>query len=85
MIKLWNLLYVLATHPVFTLQSPYSLHLLDAKQGPAMKTTTNKEELLGFFREMTLMRRVEMAADVAYKNRLIRGFLHLYDGQVRID
>jgi pyruvate dehydrogenase E1 component alpha subunit len=49
-----------------------------------MQTTTTKEELLGFFREMTLMRRVEMAADVAYKNRLIRGFLHLYDGQEAI-
>jgi pyruvate dehydrogenase E1 component alpha subunit len=55
---------------------------LDAKNGPAMKTTTTKEELLDYFKEMTLMRRVEMAADVAYKNRLIRGFLHLYDGQV---
>jgi pyruvate dehydrogenase E1 component alpha subunit len=65
---------------MLTFQSPYSLFLLD--KGPEMKTTTNKEELLGFFREMTLMRRVEMAADVAYKNRLIRGFLHLYDGQV---
>jgi pyruvate dehydrogenase E1 component alpha subunit len=64
--------------------SPYALWLLDEKTGPAMQTTTNKEELLGFFREMTLMRRVEMAADVAYKNRLIRGFLHLYDGQEAI-
>jgi len=64
--------------------SPYSLWLLDPAKGPEMKTTTNKEELISFFREMTLMRRVEMAADVAYKNRLIRGFLHLYDGQEAI-
>jgi pyruvate dehydrogenase E1 component alpha subunit len=47
-----------------------------------METTTTKEELLGFFREMSLMRRLEIAADVAYKQKLIRGFLHLYNGQV---
>lgn len=64
--------------------SPYALWMLKENEGPAMSTTTNKEELLGFFKEMTLMRRVEMAADVAYKNRLIRGFLHLYDGQEAI-
>lgn len=46
-----------------------------------MSRVTNKEELLGFFREMTLMRRMEIAADVAYKQRKIRGFLHLYNGQ----
>jgi len=63
--------------------TPYSTFLLNGT-APEMKSTTNKEELLGFFREMTLMRRVEMAADVAYKNRMIRGFLHLYDGQEAI-
>jgi pyruvate dehydrogenase E1 component alpha subunit len=46
-----------------------------------MERKTNREELLGFFREMTLMRRMEIAADVAYKQKLIRGFLHLYNGQ----
>jgi len=63
---------------------PYGLWLLDENNGPAMKTTTTKEELMGFFREMTLMRRVEMAADVMYKSQKIRGFLHLYDGQEAI-
>lgn len=48
-----------------------------------MERVTNKEELLEFFREMTLMRRMEIAADVAYKQQKIKGFLHLYNGQVR--
>jgi len=64
---------------VVEFEKPYDLFCLE--KGPEMKTTTNKSELMGFYREMTLMRRTAIAADVAYKNRLIRGFLHLYDGQ----
>jgi len=30
---------------------------------------------------MSLIRRVEISADVSYKQKLIRGFLHLYNGQ----
>ena len=40
-----------------------------------------KEELLGFYDTMFTMRRMELAADAMYKQRLIRGFLHLYNGQ----
>jgi len=63
---------------------PYSLWLVDESQAPPMSTMTTKEELLGFFKEMTLMRKVEIAADIAYRGRMIRGFLHLYDGQEAI-
>lgn len=33
------------------------------------------------YRMMNLIRRVEIASDLQYKSRKIRGFLHLYDGQ----
>jgi len=36
---------------------------------------------MDFYKEMSLMRRIEIAADVAYKKKQIRGFLHLYNGQ----
>lgn len=50
-----------------------------------MFTYTTREELLGFYREMSLIRKMEVAANTLYtgKDRLIRGFLHLYNGQVR--
>jgi len=48
---------------------------------PDNKIETNKEECLKFFREMALYRRFEIMADTLYKQRLIRGFCHLYDGQ----
>eukprot|EP01120_Amphizonella_sp_Union-15-10_P005789 TRINITY_DN1760_c0_g1_i1.p1 TRINITY_DN1760_c0_g1~~TRINITY_DN1760_c0_g1_i1.p1 ORF type:complete len:411 (+),score=80.19 TRINITY_DN1760_c0_g1_i1:52-1233(+) len=57
---------------------PYQLHKCD---GPATSTTTNSEEALGFYREMNYIRRMEIAADGLYKQKKIRGFLHLYNGQ----
>lgn len=56
----------------------YSTHLFDA---PSTKVTTNKEELVNFFKQMYMMRRVEITNDTEYKARTIRGFCHLYDGQ----
>eukprot|EP01125_Pyxidicula_operculata_P011111 TRINITY_DN3626_c0_g1_i1.p1 TRINITY_DN3626_c0_g1~~TRINITY_DN3626_c0_g1_i1.p1 ORF type:complete len:391 (+),score=106.60 TRINITY_DN3626_c0_g1_i1:67-1239(+) len=58
---------------------PHKTYLLD--KGPKSYTTTTREELLDYFRQMTLIRRVEMACDLAYQKKQIRGFLHLYNGQ----
>ena len=57
---------------------PFETHKCD---GPSDWITTSKSELMGFFEMMYRMRRMEIAADMLYKTKLIRGFCHLYDGQ----
>ncbi|XP_010548093.1 PREDICTED: pyruvate dehydrogenase E1 component subunit alpha-1, mitochondrial [Tarenaya hassleriana] len=57
---------------------PFTAHICDA---PSRAIETSPKELLSFFRQMALMRRMEIAADSLYKAKLIRGFCHLYDGQ----
>eukprot|EP00249_Psilotum_nudum_P012516 c23826_g1_i1 orf=724-1917(-) len=57
---------------------PFKAHRVDA---PGQVVQTSAKELMKFFKEMSLMRRMEIAADQLYKAKLIRGFCHLYDGQ----
>lgn len=57
---------------------PFTGHKIDP---PSRSVETSSQELLTFFRDMALMRRMEIAADSLYKAKLIRGFCHLYDGQ----
>eukprot|EP00262_Sarcandra_glabra_P004101 TRINITY_DN15096_c0_g1_i1.p1 TRINITY_DN15096_c0_g1~~TRINITY_DN15096_c0_g1_i1.p1 ORF type:complete len:400 (+),score=74.03 TRINITY_DN15096_c0_g1_i1:101-1300(+) len=57
---------------------PFTGHRCDP---PSSAVETTSKELLGFFNDMALMRRMEIAADSLYKAKLIRGFCHLYDGQ----
>ncbi len=52
-----------------------------ATRKPAAKPNTSKEELLGFYREMLLIRRFEEKAGQLYGMGLIGGFCHLYIGQ----
>jgi len=61
--------------------NPFRTYKIDA---PEPVATTSKEELLSFFKQMTLWRRVEVAADNLYKTKQVRGFLHLYNGQEAI-
>ncbi len=49
---------------------------------PGTWVDTTKQEVVQALRDMMLMRRMEIAADLMYKSQLIKGFCHLYDGQV---
>ncbi|KAJ1943400.1 alpha subunit of pyruvate dehydrogenase [Linderina macrospora] len=48
---------------------------------PSATTTLTKTDAIALYREMQMVRRLEMAADSSYKHKLIRGFCHLCTGQ----
>ena len=48
-------------------------------------TEVTEEECLRIARNMVTMRRMEIESDPLYVMRKIRGFLHLYDGEVRLE
>eukprot|EP00878_Enallax_costatus_P014023 GHUV01014665.1.p1 GENE.GHUV01014665.1~~GHUV01014665.1.p1 ORF type:complete len:357 (+),score=98.97 GHUV01014665.1:412-1482(+) len=57
---------------------PYKAHRIEP---PGNVVETSIDELLKMYELMYKMRRMEIAADMMYKAKLIRGFCHLYDGQ----
>lgn len=58
------------------------MHRLE--EGPPVKAELTREQGLQYYRVMQTVRRMELKADQLYKQKIIRGFCHLYDGQVRI-
>jgi len=60
----------------------YKLHRLE--DGPSREVEVSRTDLLQFYREMTIIREMEERARDLYREKNIRGFLHVYVGQVRI-
>lgn len=62
---------------------PYKLHHLES--GPSCDVSVTKEDALKYYRDMMVIRRMETAANSLYKEKIIRGFCHLYSGQVGLN
>lgn len=67
-----------ATEATFETRA-FKLHNLD--QSPATTVTVSKEDALKYYGQMYAIRRMETAAGNLYKEKIIRGFCHLYSGQ----
>lgn len=61
---------------------PYKLHKLDTPIAPQGSIT--RDDALLHYRQMAVIRRMETAAGNLYKEKVIRGFCHLYSGQEAI-
>lgn len=57
----------------------FKLHRLD--NGPATTVTVTKDEAIKYYSQMQMIRRLETQAGNLYKEKIIRGFCHLYSGQ----
>ncbi|KAF9651460.1 mitochondrial pyruvate dehydrogenase E1 component beta subunit [Thelephora ganbajun] len=70
-----------------TASRPFTVRLHDdtfhgyKTETPSLEVEVNKDMLIEMYQKMTLMRRMEMAADALYRQKLIRGFCHLATGQ----
>jgi len=66
----------------FKFNNEFEAYMCD---GPMVtETTATKEEMIKIHKLMFTVRRMEIACDNLYKQRFIRGFCHLYDGQEAI-
>lgn len=58
---------------------PFKLHNLET--GPSTKAQLSRDEAIGYYKQMQTIRRLETAAGNLYKEKIVRGFCHLYSGQ----
>ena len=49
-----------------------------------MEAELSREDVLKFYRQMNVIREMELAARELYQSKKIRGFLHLFVGQVML-
>ncbi|XP_039959539.1 pyruvate dehydrogenase E1 component subunit alpha, mitochondrial-like [Bactrocera neohumeralis] len=68
-----------ATEATVQVNRPFKLHRLD--KGPESTVTLTKEDATKYYTQMQTIRRIETAAGNLYKEKIIRGFCHLYSGQ----
>ncbi|CAG2055061.1 unnamed protein product, partial [Timema podura] len=59
---------------------PFKLHKLES--GPSTQVSVNRDDALHYYKQMYTIRRMETAAGNMYKEKIVRGFCHLYSGQV---
>lgn len=58
---------------------PFKLHNLDV--GPSTEATITKNDAIELYKQMQMIRRLETSAGNLYKDKIVRGFCHLYSGQ----
>ncbi|KAM8976318.1 pyruvate dehydrogenase E1 component subunit alpha, somatic form, mitochondrial isoform 3-T3 [Pelodytes ibericus] len=51
------------------------------EEAPPTQAVLTREQGLQYYRTMQTIRRMELKSDQLYKQKIIRGFCHLYDGQ----
>lgn len=63
----------------YIFSQPFKTHNLDDAPSSTVKVT--RDEALDMYRKMQAIRRLETSAGNLYKEKIVRGFCHLYSGQ----